>query len=194
MRDRPALRLVAPLCAAIVGMHQLRSLAAAGGDHAHAHGTGASVIAALLPLLTLALAAGLARLLARAAAGPSAHGALGRVRRVAPLASAGLLLAYGNQELLHGLLSSDPAGTLHGAVAHGGWIVLPLALAAGVLLALALRTVRALERRGGGISVPRPLWPLATVRLVPQVAGRPPRIVDGRHLAGRGPPAAFARP
>ena len=103
------------------------------------------------------------------------------------MASGALLALYCGQELLQGALGAAHPFGLHGLFGHGGWIVVPLALLLGALVAFAVGVVRELERRRG-----RTLWSLASVSLGRALLpARAPLLLSepvAENLAGRSPP------
>ena len=124
------------LAAGCLAVHELRFLAGYGGEGAVG---GHGYLDWLAPLLALALAASCGVWLAR----------LGRVAGVQPRpaltwlgASAALIATYVVQETIEGLTSPGHPGLL----AHGGWIVIPAALAVGALVAATLRGAQAALR------------------------------------------------
>ena len=107
------------------------------------------------------------------------------------LAATGSLLGvFGAQESLETLLSHGHLPGLADLVGAGGWTAVPLAVAAGGLIALLLRGAAtvlrwALGRRRRPVVRHAPPALLAPRR--PLLAAR--RSVLARRLAGRGPPA-----
>jgi len=192
MRSRPVVVTAAFLLAGALGVHELRYLLAFGGEARSAlahHGHG--YLTLLTPLLGMLTALGLAVGLVRAAAAPSVgSGALVRVRRLWPAASAALLAIYVSQELLEGLLSPGHPTGWAGVFGSGGWVAVPLACAFGVVVALGVRVARAVQAvrplRITTVGLGLPLAPVhaAAPAAVPRRSGR--LLAD--HLAGRAPP------
>jgi hypothetical protein len=182
---RLSLRAGAMLAAGSLAVHQLRYLAGFGGDGAVG---GHGYLNWLAPLLAVALAASCGVWLARA--GRSA-GAQPRPALTWLGASASLVATYAVQETIEGLTSPGHPGLL----AHGGWVVIPAALAVGALVAATLRGAQAADDAAAVAARP---WSPATlvvagtapsaVAVVAPLSPRP-RIL-ARRLAGRGPPLA----
>jgi hypothetical protein len=182
---RLSLRAGAMLAAGSLAVHELRFLAGYGGEGAVG---GHDYLDWLAPLLALALAAACGVWLARVgrAAGRQPGPALTWLG-----ASAALVATYVAQETIEGLTSPGHPGLL----THGGWIVVPAALAVGALLAAMLRGAQAADDAAAAAA--RPWSPLqlafaapeaSAVRVAAPLAPRP-RIL-ARRLAGRGPPPA----
>jgi hypothetical protein len=168
------------------GVHQLRYVispedAAALRAHAYLAPVGTIVVG----LLLFALAAALARI-ARGAVDEAP-----RFRRLWAGTSGALLAVYCVQETIEQLLTSADR---NGALANGGWIAVPLALAVGLAIALLMRgTVAASEtaaRERGFASVRAvPLPPFLTLSM-PWWPRR--SRAAARRQAPRGPPLASA--
>jgi hypothetical protein len=192
-RRAHTLRVAAFLAVSALGLHQLRYVIAFGGGAdselaREGHGYLAQVV---VPALALALALVLAHLLTRIAAGsPGASPAGVRVRRLWLAASSALLGIYVGQELLEGALATGHPTGLAGVAGSGGWVAVPLAVALGALVALALKLAR-----GTGSSAPSapaaarflPSWPPVWTPGPARRIGSPGREL-AEHLAGRGPP------
>ncbi|HEX4305580.1 MAG TPA: hypothetical protein VHZ54_06075, partial [Solirubrobacterales bacterium] len=115
-----------------------------------------------------------------------------RFLRLALLIGGALLALYSCQELLEGMLSSGHPGGFDGVFGDGGWWAVPLSLAFGLVIALALRGARAAIRwaaarhhrpqasHGRPAPAPRPRR-LALPRPVPMAGA----------AAGRAPPLAL---
>jgi hypothetical protein len=170
------------------GVHQLRF--ALSDDHAGAvygHAYLAAVAPVLAALLLFAFAAALGRIV-RGAAEPAP-----RLRRMWAGASAGLFAAYCAQESIEGLLTH---GHATGMFQHGGWVALPLALLAGLGIALIARGAAAASAlvadrsARGAASAARPHAPLVETLLPPWT--RRGTEAAARHLAARGPPLSAA--
>jgi len=182
---RLSLRAGAMLAAGSLAVHQVRFLAGFGGDGSVG---GHGYLNWLTPLLAVALAASCGVWLAHV--GRSA-GARPRPALTWLGASAALVATYAVQETVEGLTSPGHPGLL----AHGGWIVIPAALAVGALVAATLRGAQAAD--DAAAEAARPWSPLtlgfaapeaSAVRVASPLAPRP-RIL-ARRLAGRGPPVA----
>lgn len=158
-------------------VHQLRYALSYGhtvGGHAYL----VPVAGVLVALLLFAAAALLARV-ARRADEPAP-----RFGRLWAGTSVALVCVYTVQESLESVFS----GQVPGGFAHGGWVTIPLAAAAGLLIALLMRGAAAATRIASGRApwrAPAPGAPLAIV--VSPWAPRPTRAA-ARHLAARGPP------
>ncbi|HEX2358467.1 MAG TPA: hypothetical protein VHH72_01490 [Solirubrobacterales bacterium] len=134
-------RLASVLALGAFAVHQLRYLAAHGGDAGGslAH-SGHGYLGAIAPLLAgFALAALAATALAARFAGPH-----GKRRSGAPVVAYGvaLLAIYAGQELVEGALSTGRSDGLAALFADGGWMAIPLAFIFG---AVAVAVIRALE-------------------------------------------------
>jgi hypothetical protein len=180
---RLSLRAGAMLAAGSLAVHQLRFLADFGGEDAVG---GHGYLNWLTPLLAVALAASCGVWLARVG---RASGTQPRPALTWLGASASLVATYAVQETIESLTSPGHPGLL----AHGGWIVIPAALAVGALVAASLRGAQAADDVAAVAA--RPWSPLqlafdapeaSAVRIAAPLAPRP-RIL-ARRLAGRGPP------
>jgi hypothetical protein len=185
------LRAGALLTSAALALHELRYLVAYGhhsqralAEQGHAY---LGVVHALAGAL-LAVAAG--AFLARVAHARQTGAGEATPPRFAALwlgAAAALVAIYSGQELLEGLLASGHPAGLGALTAHGGFVVLPLALLLGGAVALGLRgasaLVSAMARRA------RRSRPRSSISPVPAAVHlQPPASVLARHLAGRAPP------
>lgn len=190
------LRVTALLLVGALAVHELRYLIAFGGDSGEAlahHGHG--YLTFVTPLIGLLSALALGQLLARVAAARSAASGAGvRVRRLWPVASVALLSIYASQELLEGILApGHPAGWA-GVFAGGGWVAVPLAVAFGAIVALALRVARVAE--SGSVATIRSWW--LTLVSGGGAVLRPSTVVILRlgvlaeHSAGRAPPVVLS--
>ena len=182
------------LLAGAVVVHQLvYGLAGVRPDeHAHAYLTW------LTPALFGLVVAGAAEVVLRAlGVGRRGSAPPPRGRVLWPVLSLLLVAAFVSQEAAETLLTP---GDAHGhavselVLAHGLWIVFPIALLVGAILALVLRGAAAVEAWGLAI-VPAPApaqTPFLPARPTPARTVRAPRDLLGRHLAGRAPPLAVA--
>jgi hypothetical protein len=174
-------RSIALVCAGSAAVHELRYLIGYGPGAsralaAHPHGYFSVALPGILTATLITLAS-----LVMRAAGSRRDAAERRTSLVALWTAATLLLAaiFAIQETLEGA----------GAIAHGGWIGLALAVPVGLAVALALRGADAAATLRGrhiellGFSVRSAHEPSA------------PRSLHGRkalvRLAARGPPPAF---
>jgi hypothetical protein len=183
----PALRVVAVLLAAVVGVHELRYVIAFGSEASavQAH-TGHGYVSMVVPLLGVLMALALAQLVVRSARGAPTSAVAWR--RAWPVAAAALMLLFSSQELLEGALSPGHAAGFSGVFGAGGWLALPLSVAFGALVALVLRVAATLERAVSRLRV------VAVLDAVPaRIAPKPVCLVRGRLLAerraSRAPPA-----
>jgi hypothetical protein len=193
----PRLRAAALMPAAVLTVHQMRFLLAfGGGSGEELEKEGHQYLSALAAPIAMSAAIVVGLFFARLAsawcggAGESAprHGLL----RLAFLIGASLLVLYSCQELLEGMLSSGHPGGFTGVFGDGGWWAVPLSLACGGIIALALRGARAAIR-----------WAAARSRRAKISHGRPTPTPRPRRLAlprpmplagaaaGRAPPLAL---
>lgn len=191
-RGRDTLRATALIAVGWWAVHQLRYLIAFGGDAGGVlHHEGHAYLEPVGPALTTLLAFVAARAVVRAAAVPR-HRSVRSQRLVVvwPVCAAALLALYTAQETVEGVVAAGHPGGLAGVFGHGGWIALPLAIVAGLAIAVALRVSRQLQLGAaealGGLSdaLPRPLAAVpspATYVAVPAPA-------LARQGAGRAPP------
>jgi hypothetical protein len=148
----PRVRAAALMPAAVLTVHQLRYLLAFGGnadgklaEQGHAYlGAVAPAAAMLVAIAVGVLIAGLARA-RRDGAAPEASRGLS-FTSLALLVAVSLLGIYAAQELAEGALVAGHPGGLVGVFGSGGWWALPLSLALGALVALALRAADAALR------------------------------------------------
>jgi hypothetical protein len=177
-----------------VAVHQLvYGLAGVRPDeHVHAY------LDWLTPAVFALLFAAAAELVLRAlgvhrrASGPPPRG-----RALLPVLSALLVATFASQELAETLLAPGDAHA-HAlndlVVGHGLWMVVPVALVVGGVLALALRGAAAVEAWCLRIEQARAAEPIPYVerRRAPLLTARAPRELLGRNLAGRAPPPVVA--
>ncbi len=173
------LRSATAIAVGAIVVHQLRYVVAYGGGASEAlHAQGHAYLDALLPVLALLSGLTVVGTVACGLAGvrsPTAH----RAPAVTALLYAGaILVAFGTQEVLEGILfAGHPAG-LAAVLANGGFVAIPLALAAGWGALTAVRGLERAERRiaapgharrpGPARSRPRPID-----RLAPSLATLP---------------------
>jgi len=173
-----------------VSVHELRYALAYGmhSDEALA-AQGHSYLRPLVPLLAGLLVCAFADLLLRwARATPNSEHAPSGVSlaRLWAGASATLIATYAAQEWVEGMLAPGHPSGLEAIVGHGGWMAVPLAVAIGAAIALALRGPRALAPPV--IAVPFPALPSAArARVALQWQPPSPKPL-ARFLAARGPP------
>ena len=181
------------LAGALTVHHGRYAFATAEHEHglAAAHGYVpwlASASAMALFLAVVQLTAYLGR------AGAGAATGLPRARTLWLAAAVTLLGVFGAQESLETFLAHGHGPAPADILGAGGWTAVPLAVAAGAAIALALRGAATVVRWALG----RRRRPLLGPAPAARVAPRPPvlaaaRSVLARRLAGRGPPAALAR-
>jgi hypothetical protein len=196
MALRPStLRATAFLLVAALGVHELRYVLAygerAGDELAH---QGHGYLMTLTPLVGVVLAFALGGLLTGLARSGARERAVAlRVRKLWPLATAGLLAIYGTQEVLEGMLSSGHPDGVAALFTGGGWIAVPLAVVGGLVVALAVRVAELVQRHSAETAHIVIAWivrlgaPLGLISPVPAWV-RVERLI-AMHLAGRGPPA-----
>jgi hypothetical protein len=178
------LRWAACLAVGLAAVHQLRLFAAPSAE-GHA------------PLSTLAVPAGVLLLGALIALvvellgvrrGHAATPPPLSLRRTWVTAAVALLVLFIAQELIEELLLYGHPGGVAGIFGFGGWIAVPLAVAAGGLIALALAGVRRALRRIAPEPARRPH--AAATRRPPAITFWPAASVLARKLASRAPPLA----
>jgi hypothetical protein len=142
MRIAHNVRVASILAVGAFALHQLRYLIAPGTSSAalSSHGYMPDLLA---PIAVLVLAGALATLVRGTEGASPARAPLGR--RAAVFAAA-LLAIYVGQECLESIVSfGHPAGAFT-ALAAGGWVAVPLALAIGALGAALATALEAIER------------------------------------------------
>lgn len=188
MRSRGALLRAGALVAiAALSLHQLRYAIGYGlGSPEARAGHGYLSLVGALAVGLLALAA--LQLLSLATRPARQPGRSGPGFGVAwAIIAVGLLAIFVAQELLEGLLAGGQGA--QGLLAHSGWSAVPLAIALGAVVALALRGAeRVLAGAGDEISAP-PRRAVPALR--PRLRVIAPRAsLLSRHLASRAPPLA----
>lgn len=186
------LRLTAGLAAGAWGVHELRYRAAFGARTSDVlDATGHGYLELMCPLIGLAVLCAAAQVLH--AVFQHRRAATGRRYSLLGLWSAitvTLLLIFGAQEIIEGLLSPGHAAGLAGIVGQGGWLAVPLAAVFALLVATALREAQqALEqdlplRVRLSVMFPAGASSAGQTLALPRCAG------VAWHIAGRGPPAA----
>lgn len=191
-------RAASLLSLAALAVHELRYLLAYGdraGDalasqgHAYLSDLGGALITLILATLLATLLAGVLSPAARRADQPPA-GAFPRTAALYALATAAIFCA---QELTEGAVAAGHPAGLAAVLAHGGWIALPLALAAGAVCALACLVLQEVERtlahgapsrqvRARRVALAEPhaapaRLPLASLNLAFGFARRPPPLL-----------------
>lgn len=191
MRSRAwKFRLAALLAVASFAVHQLRFALAFGSgasrELAHQGHAYLSVVAPLLVGLLMLAVAEFAAGLARRRSQRKVPG----LRRLALVSSVSLLGVYCAQELAEGFVATGHPGGLAGVFGGGGWLAIPLSLAAGIVVALLMRgavAAAAVVARGGRL---RRLAPGALVQVQVPAPGPRPRWALLRPAAPRAPPVA----
>jgi hypothetical protein len=105
----------------------------------------------------------------------------------------GLLAVYCSQELLEGMFSAGHPNGFAALAAQRGWVALPLAIALGLLVALALRGAAAVEAHVASHARRMRIAPARSLlagSLRPRHAERPRAGVLASKLASRAPPLA----
>jgi hypothetical protein len=189
MRSRSwKFRLAALLAVASFGVHQLRFVLAygSGASRQLAH-QGHAYLSVLAPLLVGVLMLAVAEFAGGLTRRRSDRIVPG-VGRLTWVASLSLLCVYCLQELVEGMAASGHPDGLGGIFGGGGWIAIPLAVAAGIFVALLMRGAAAIEAATSGQPLPRsaptPLVHLVGCRQAPHSQ----RL--RRSAAARAPPLA----
>jgi hypothetical protein len=179
------------------GVHDLRYLIAYGGRAGQelslqGHGY-LRVVAPLVAGLVVLAAAAFAVRLARAYASGRGDGAmLPSTPRIWGLASSLLVAIFACQEWVEGLLAEGHPGGIGAPFSHGGWIALPLAIAIGLLVALALRgaarAIAVAAQRGARARIAPAAAPLVS-RVARSVWAARLTGALSRRLSPRAPPA-----
>ena len=177
-RGRPTSipRTGALLALGALAVHQLRYLAAYGGDAGHqlAH-QGHGYLFSALPVVAGFAVAAIAACVLRGAL----VGMPDRTRSAGPVQYALAILAvFSFQEVLEGALSEGHAGGVAAIFAHGGWLAVPLVIVVGSICSVLDRGVRRLESLAAGAQGGRRRRsrPEATV-------GRPHRVLTNPRVA-----------
>jgi len=191
MRSRTwKFRLAALLAIASFGVHQLRFVLAYGSgasrELAHQGHAYLSVVAPLLVGVLMLAVAEFAAGLARRRSQRTVPG----LRRLALVSSVSLLGVYCAQELAEGFVAAGHPGGLAGVFGGGGWLAVPLSLAAGIVVALLMRgaaEAAAVVARRGRL---RQLAPAGLVQVHVRAPGPRPWRALLRPAAPRAPPVA----
>lgn len=190
MRSLPTrIRAAALISVGALGVHDLRYLIAYHGGTAHELSvTGHGYLKGATPLVVGVFVLALANFAVRLLLG-SAEPKLPSLQRMWAFLSAVLVTIYVCQEWIEGMVARGHPAGVAGVLGQGGWVALPLAVATGLLIALALRRA---ERAIALAGAPRPrpvLRPRPVVALAAASVWRPPRGgALSRRLAPRGPP------
>lgn len=170
------------LPAAALLVHQLRYWVTYGGQASNElSATGHAYLAAAVPWVVMLAAAGVATFAVRRRVGAQRS----LVERWLG-ASAVLAVLFTVQETLEGLFATGHPGGLDGVFGHGGWWAIPIALAVGLLLALALRVADRIARA----STQPPALRTVALLLVPDAVGPLRARPLATSAAGRAPPRA----
>jgi hypothetical protein len=146
-RTASALRTSALIALGVFTVHQLRYLTAYGGHAGTALAAqGHAYLLVLVPVLVIVAASAVLGTLVAAALSSRP---LMRRRRAAGWAfcTTALLAAFGAQELAEGALATGHADGAAAVAAHGGWIVVPIAIAVGRVVSFLIGGLDAVERR-----------------------------------------------
>ena len=170
---------------AVLALHELRYVSTASGyTGSHRPLDWLSLVA---PLITMSLTAVFAvALTVTARRGTTDHST--RLRNIWVTASGGLLTTFAAQELLQGVLYPDHPMGLHALIGHGGWVVVPLALLLGGVVAVVVGVARELERRCFEPGRLLLAWLPPTQVFAHSVARWLRDTPLARNLAGRAPP------
>ena len=185
-------RAAAFLSAGAYTVHQARYHVGFGADaeqalHHHGHG----YLAVIAPVVTLLLAAAVGHVLwsALRPAGPNVPAP--RFRRVWLLAAVCLLGVYTTQELVESLLAAHHPSGFTGVFGNGGWAAVPLSIAVGGVVALALRVAHAVDRSTPPrviVALRLPALAELPTLLLPEPVALAPSSPLARNGAGRAPP------
>lgn len=193
-RERDTLRAAALLVTAWWAVHQLRYLLAYGaGASGELARQGHAYLMAATPALGALVALAAARVLVRAACAPPGRSVRAqRLLALWPACAATILGLYVAQETVEGALASGHPAGIAGVLGHGGWLAVPLAILAGLVVAAAIRVSARLD--GGPLVVltglsdalarPAASWVMPAVHIA---IARPALACAG---AGRAPPGA----
>jgi hypothetical protein len=179
-----SLRGAGCLSIGLLVVHQLRVLAGPSSEH---HAPFSALAVPSLVLLVGALVA-LAFELAGVRRGRAPTPKCLSIRRAWLMATLALLVLFVAQELLEGLFLHGHVGGLAGVYGLGGWTALPLAIAMGGIVALAVVGMHSALRRAADTGVSREPTALAS-RAHAAATWRPAGVL-ARKLASRAPPAA----
>jgi hypothetical protein len=190
------LRAAALMPAAVLTVHQLRyQLAFGGHTDAKLASEGHAYLGTLTPLAAMLLAIGAGVFIA-ALARARRDGETGEGGRpfvfVWVLTAATLLGIYALQELAEGMLVSGHPGGFHGVFGDGGLWAVPLAVALGAVVALALRVADVAKCWVASLAdepeAPAPARPRRAPRPAPVFMPAPAPLALA--AAGRAPPGA----
>ena len=147
-RPAPATRAAALLALGALAVHELRYLLAYGGQaHSAMMSQGHGYLGELAPaLVVLALSALCGRLATAALGRPMATGGSRPLWRAAAAFAAALAAIFAAQELVEGAVFAGHAAGVAAVLGGGGWLALPLALAIGLITAVADRLLAGTER------------------------------------------------
>jgi len=182
------------LAAGVLAVHEARYRVLDAQAGADASSAGHGYLGALTAVVGVALVLALGRYLHLWVARRSDE----NVATIGPLvlwalATNGVLAGYAGQELVAGWLAAGHPVGLAGLLAGGGWVAIPLSMAVGCLIGLALRTAtEVLGRRASAAAPPAThaadsRRPLTLDVVIVRDRGL------ARHLAGRAPPPQLSR-
>lgn len=184
------LRTAALLGCGALSVHQLRYLLAHGDDASQALAReGHSYLGMLAPLIALVAGVALLDFLLTVVRRRTGTQPARRMRWIA--ATTTLLTIYASQETIEGLLSPGHPAGIDGLIGNGGWVAVPLAIAAGLVIALLLRSAERVIAKLLGDPPAPPVNTTPAVRRVATVLLAPRRSPLATKLAGRAPPHAF---
>ncbi|MDO8213743.1 hypothetical protein [Conexibacter sp. CPCC 206217] len=190
-------RGMALLPLAALAVHQLRYMLAFGAQaperlSEQGHAYLGSVEAIAVMLCAVALGSFLTRLAGAWCGGATTSAPSSSRHGLLKLWAAGALVLagiYSGQELLEGILAAGHPPGVEGVLGSGGWLMLPLSVAIGGLLALLLRGARAVLELVRRVRAARPAAPVAQPpRLRPLPVVVPRRNALAGSAAGRAPP------
>lgn len=190
MRTRAfTVRMAALMGVGSLAVHQLRFLLWYGhGSDGTLRAQGHAYLAVVGPVVVAGAVIAGARFLNRLAQG--ARTSAPRFARLWAGLSASLVAIYCVQESLEGLLTQGHPGGTDGIIGHGGWLSVPLSLAVGLALALALRgAARASELLPPARSL-HPSLPAAPLFLRSTASAFTPREACLATAPARAPPPA----
>jgi hypothetical protein len=184
---------VTVVAAGAVAVHQLRYLIGYGGDAPGAlHDQGHAYFDALLPVLALLAGLTVVGTIAGGLAGTRSTAARRSVTLTALLYAGAILVAFGTQEVLEGVIFAGHPSGLAAVAANGGFVAIPLALVFGWTALLAVRGMESFEQRLAAIVRPRRSGPARTLLPVPLDAALAPAAASST-AAARAPPLGLVR-
>ena len=182
------------LAAGVLGVHEVRYRLLDDQAGTEASSAGHGYLGALTAMVGVALVLALGRYLHFWVGRRSEENATNvRPLGLWALASSAVLAGYVGQELIAGWLAAGHPVGIDGLLAQGGWVALPLSVAAGGLIGLVLRTARQVLRRRAdpAPSLSSRVADLRRFSPVDVVIACSRRLA--RHLACRAPPTQLSR-